>query len=148
MTDVGQVSSILPAARPQGMTALLRNFRDLDLAEEAFQEASVRAMKAWPGRGPPHDAAAWLIMVGRNAAIDTVRRQSRLQPLPPEELISDLADAETVAADEIDRPGYRDDLLRRFFLSVHPALRGTQQIALAWRIVSGLSVKQIARAFL
>src|SRR5215475_957243 len=148
MTDVGHVSSILTAARPQAMAALLRNFRDLDLAEEALQEASVRAMKAWPGNGPPHDAAAWLIMVGRNAAIDTVRRQSRLQPLPPEELISDLADAETVAADEIDKADYRDDILRLLFICCHPDLPAAQQIALALRIVSGLSVKQIARAFL
>src|SRR5215475_7537812 len=148
MTDVGHVSSILTAARPQAMAALLRNFRDLDLAEEALQEASVRAMKAWPGNGPPHDAAAWLIMVGRNAAIDAVRRWRRLQPLPPEELISDLADAETVAADRIDEADFRDDILRLLFICCHPDLPAAQQIAVALRIVSGLSVKQIARAFL
>jgi len=139
---------MLTAAKPQAVAALLRNFRDLDLAEEAFQEACLRALKAWPKNGPPRDAAAWLIMVGRNAAIDTVRRQARLQPLPPEELISDLADAETAVADQIDEADYRDDILRLLFICCHPGLPATQQIALALRIVSGLSVKQIARAFL
>jgi RNA polymerase sigma-70 factor (ECF subfamily) len=148
VTDADWISSMLTAAKPQAVAALLRNFRDLDLAEEAFQEACLRALKAWPKNGPPRDAAAWLIMVGRNAAIDTVRRQARLQPLPPEELISDLADAETAVADQIDEADYRDDILRLLFICCHPGLPATQQIALALRIVSGLSVKQIARAFL
>lgn len=148
MTDAGWISSILTAARPQAVAALLRNFRDLDLAEEVFQEACLRALKTWPKNGPPRDAAAWLIMVGRNAGIDTVRRRSRLQLLPPEELISDLTDAEAAAADRIDEADYRDDILRLLFICCHPDLLATQQIALALRIVSGLSVPQIARAFL
>ena len=148
MTDVDYISSVLTAARPHVVAALLRKIRDLDLAEEAFQEACLRALKTWPKNGPPHDAAAWLIMVGRNAAIDAVRRWSRLQPLPPEELISDLADAETIAADRIDEADYRDDILRLLFICCHADLPAAQQIALALRIVSGLSVKQIARAFL
>ncbi len=147
-TDASWISSALTAARPQAVAALWRKFRDLDLAEEAFQEACLRALKSWPQNGPPRDAAAWLIMVGKNAAIDTVRRQSRLQSLPPEELISDLADAETAAADRIDEGDYRDDILRLLFICCHPDLAATQQIALALRIVSGLSVKQIARCFL
>jgi RNA polymerase sigma-70 factor (ECF subfamily) len=142
------ISSILAAARPHAVAALLRNFRDLDLAEEVFQEACLRALKTWPRNGPPRDAAAWLIMVGRNVAIDTVRRRSRLQLLPPEELISDLTDAEAAVADRIDEADYRDDILRLLFICCHPELPATQQIALALRIVSGLSVPQIARAFL
>src|SRR5215469_16275777 len=96
----------------------------------------------------PRDAAAWLIMVGRNVAIDTVRRRSRLQLLPPEELMSDLTDAEAAVADRIDEADYRDDILRLLFICCHPDLPAPQQIALALRIVSGLSVPQIARAFL
>src|SRR5262249_13433133 len=98
--------------------------------------------------GPPRDAAAWLIMVGRNVAIDTVRRRSRLHLLPPEELISDLTDTEAAVADRIDEADYRDDILRLLFICCHPELPATQQIALALRIVSGLSVPQIARGFL
>ena len=130
------------------MAALVRNFRDLDLAEEAFQEACLRALRTWPQNGPPRDAAAWLIMVGKNAAIDTVRRQRREQPLPPEELISDLSDAEASTVARIDEADYRDDILRLLFVCCHPQLPATQQIALALRIVSGLSPRQIARAFL
>ncbi|MGE3710052.1 MAG: RNA polymerase sigma factor [Hyphomicrobiaceae bacterium] len=148
MTDAVWIDAILIAARPQAVAALLRQFRDLDTAEEAYQEACLRALKAWPKTGPPRDAAAWLIMVGKNATIDTVRRQSRLSPLPPEELISDLADAETEAAERLDHADYRDDILRLLFICCHPDLPATQQIALALRIVSGLTVKQIARAFL
>ncbi|MBV8524903.1 MAG: RNA polymerase sigma factor [Acetobacteraceae bacterium] len=142
------ISAALKAARPQAVAALLRYFRDLDAAEEAFQEACLRALKSWPKNGPPRDAAAWLIMVGKNAGIDGVRKQAREQPLPPEELISDLADAEQGAVDRIDEADYRDDILRLLFACCHPRLPATQQIALALRIVSGLSVAQIARAFL
>ncbi|MBV1695056.1 MAG: hypothetical protein KGP27_11395 [Hyphomicrobiales bacterium] len=67
MTDTAWIGSVLTAARPQAVAALLRYFRNLDAAEEAFQEASLRALRAWPKNGPPRDAAAWLIMVGKNA---------------------------------------------------------------------------------
>ncbi len=148
MSDTGWISNVLTAARPQAVAALLRYFRDLDTAEEAYQEACLRALKAWPTNGPPRDAASWLIMVGKNSAIDHVRRQRRLQPLPPDELISDLSDAEAELADRVDEADYRDDILRLLFVCCHPELPATQQIALALRIVSGLSVRQIASAFL
>ena len=148
MIDAAWIASVLNAARPQAVAALLRYFRDLDTAEEAFQEACLRALKTWSKNGPPRDAAAWLIMVAKNAAIDNKRRLAREQPLPPEELISDLSDAEAAIADRIDTNDYRDDILRLLFVCCHPDLPATQQIALALRIVSGLTVKQIARAFL
>ena len=77
------------------MGALLRYFRDMDRAEEAFQDACLRALKSWPEKGPPRDPTAWLILVGRNAALDGVRKQSRNTELPPDEVISDLDDAES-----------------------------------------------------
>ena len=130
------------------MGALLRYFRDLDTAEEAFQEACLRALKTWPQNGPPRDAAAWLIFVGRNAAMDDVRRRAKQVALPDEAAISDLDDAESELAERLDGAHYRDDVLRLLFICCHPELPSTQQIALALRIVCGLSVKQIARAFL
>jgi RNA polymerase sigma-70 factor (ECF subfamily) len=148
VNDSDWISAVLTSARPQVIAALLRRFRDLDAAEEAFQEASLRALKAWPKNGPPRDAAAWLIMVGKNATIDTVRRQSRLRPLPADDQISDLADVEGPTVDQIDEADYRDDILRLLFICCHAELPATQQIALALRIVSGLTVSQIARAFL
>ena len=148
MSELAWIDAALTAARPQAIGALLRYFRDLDLAEEAFQDASLRALRSWPQKGPPRDAAAWLIMVGRNAAIDQVRRRSRQEALPDEETLSDLDDVETPLAERLDGADYRDDVLRLLFICCHPDLPATQQIALALRIVSGLSVKQIARAFL
>ena len=148
MSDLGWIDPVLAAARPQAMGALLRYFRNLDTAEEAFQEACLRALKTWPQNGPPRDAAAWLIMVGRNAAMDDVRRRARQTALPDEEQLSDLDDVETPMAERLDGEHYKDDILRLLFVCCHPELPATQQIALALRIVCGLTVKQIARAFL
>jgi RNA polymerase sigma-70 factor, ECF subfamily len=148
VTDLAWIDAALTSARPQALGALLRYFRDLDLAEEAFQEACLRALRHWPQNGPPREPAAWLIMVGRNVALDQVRRRSKQEALPDEETISDLGDAETELAERLDGAHYRDDILRLLFICCHPDLPATQQIALALRIVSGLSVAQIARAFL
>jgi RNA polymerase sigma-70 factor (ECF subfamily) len=148
VTDLAWIDTALTSARPQALGALLRYFRDLDAAEEAFQNACLRALKSWPQNGPPRDPVAWLILVGRNAGLDQVRRQARQQPLPPEAEVSDLDDAEDALAERLDGAHYRDDILRLLFICCHPDLPATQQIGLALRIVSGLSVRQIARAFL
>jgi RNA polymerase sigma-70 factor, ECF subfamily len=148
VSDLTWIDAALTSARPQALGALLRYFRDLDRAEEAFQDACLRALKHWPQNGPPRDPAAWLIFVGRNVAIDEVRRRRKEEVLPPDEVISDLDDAEEALVDRLDGAHYRDDILRLMFICCHPDLPATQQIALALRIVSGLSVKQIARAFL
>ncbi|HEY6257835.1 MAG TPA: RNA polymerase sigma factor [Xanthobacteraceae bacterium] len=150
MTDpeLAWIESALTAARPQAIGALLRYFRNLDTAEEAFQEACLRALKHWRQNGPPRDPAAWLIFVGRNVAIDAARRRGREEALPPDEIISDLDDAETALAERLDDTHYRDDILRLLFICCHPDLPATQQVALALRVVSGLSVPEIARAFL
>jgi RNA polymerase sigma-70 factor (ECF subfamily) len=149
VTDLRWIDAALTSARPQAVAALLRYFRDLDTAEEAFQEASLRALKVWPVKGPPRDPAAWLIFVGRNTALDDKRRRSKEQALPSEEaLADDDDDAQATLADQLDAEHYRDDILRLLFICCHPELPATQQIALALRIVSGLTVKEIARAFL
>ena len=148
MIDDAWLEAALAAARPQAMGALLRYFRELDAAEEAFQEACLRALQRWPQEGPPRNPAAWLIQVGRNAELDQVRRRARNRELPSEELLSDLDDAEAALAENLDASHYRDDVLRLLFICCHPDLPAAQQIALALRVVSGLSVKEIARAFL
>jgi RNA polymerase sigma-70 factor (ECF subfamily) len=80
--------------------------------------------------------------------LDGVRKQSRTTQLPPDEEISDLEDTESALAERLDGSHYRDDVLRLLFICCHPDLPATQQIALALRIVSGLTVAQIARVFL
>lgn len=148
MNDLSWIDQALSAVRPQVVGALMRYFRDLDTAEEAFQEACLRALKNWPRKGPPRDHAAWLIFVGRNAGVDDIRKRSRQQALPDEEVLSDLEDAEPSMAERLDSADYRDDVLRLLFICCHPDLPSTQQIALALRIVSGLTVEEIASAFL
>jgi RNA polymerase sigma-70 factor (ECF subfamily) len=148
VSEIAWIDPLLRSARPQAIGALLRYFRDLDQAEEAFQEACLRALRNWPVNGPPRDPAAWLILVGRNVALDDVRRRSRSEPLPDDAELSDLGDAEADIAERLDDSHYRDDVLRLLFICCHPDLPAVQQIALALRVVSGLSVKEIARAFL
>lgn len=148
MTPLAWVDAALTTARPQAIGALLRYFRDLDTAEEAFQDACLRALKTWPQQGPPRDPAAWLIMVGRNVALDSMRRRAKQVALPDEQTLSDTDDAETATVERLDDSHYRDDILRLLFICCHPDVPVVQQIALALRIVCGLSVAQIARAFL
>ncbi len=146
MTDLAWIEAALISARPQALSALVRYFRDVDLAEEAFQDASLRALKSWPENGPPRNPAAWLILVGRNIAIDQTRRKKKQTALPETDIAAD--DDETSLAERLDEAHYRDDVLRLLFICCHPELPPAQQVAVALRIVSGLTVKQIARAFL
>jgi RNA polymerase sigma-70 factor, ECF subfamily len=147
VTDLAWIDAALVSARPQAVGALLRYFRDLDVAEEAFQNASLRALEAWPRNGPPRDPAAWLIFVGRNAAIDAARRARKQTELPDDDAPDDDRRADELV-DRLDAADYRDDILRLLFICCHPELPASQQLAVALRIVSGLTVPQIARAFL
>ena len=76
MHDPAYIDLAILGARPKAMAALLRYFRDLDTAEEAFQEACLKALKSWPLKGPPRDPTAWLVLVGRNAGVDGRREAS------------------------------------------------------------------------
>src|SRR5689334_17409704 len=116
VTDMAWIEAAIASARPQAMAALLRYFRNLDTAEEAFQEACLRALQRWTQNGPPRDPAAWLILVGRNFALDEVRQRNKEVPLPPDELISNLDDAESELAERLDSSHYRDDILRLLFI--------------------------------
>lgn len=138
----------LAEARPRVLGALLRALRDLDAAEDAFQTACLRALRTWPERGVPSDPAAWLIVAGRNAAVDAARRLKRQEPLADEATLSDLEDAEARAVERLDDGRYPDDVLRLLFICCHPGLPTAHQVALALRIVCGLPVPRIARAFL
>jgi len=146
MHDPAHIDIAISGARPKAIAALLRYFRDLDTAEEAFQEACLRALQSWPHKGPPRDPTAWLVMVGRNAALDAKRRSRGIEPLPDADALTDARD--DLTPERLDESHYGDDILRLLFMCGHPTLPATQQIALALRIVSGLTVEQIARAFL
>ena len=149
MSDqASHIRATLTAVRPQVLGALVRYFRDLDIAEEALQVSCLKALQVWPTQGPPRNPSAWLILVGRNAGIDENRRRSRAGPLPPDSRLPMPDDSETAAIERLDGSHFRDDILRLLFVCCHPDLPVTQQIALALRIVSGMPATRIARAFL
>jgi RNA polymerase sigma-70 factor (ECF subfamily) len=148
VTNAGSFGAELSAARPRAIGAFLRYFRDLAVAEEAFHEACLRALDTWPTQGLPSDPLAWLIVVGRNAALDQARRSAKQLALPPEEQLSELGDVEQPLVERLDAGHYPDDVLRLLFICCHPDLGPHEQVALALRVVSGLSVKEIACAFL
>jgi RNA polymerase sigma-70 factor (ECF subfamily) len=145
MHDPAHIDVALSGARPKAIAALLRYFRNLDTAEEAFQEACLRALQTWPRQGFPREPTAWLVTVGRNAALDARRRDRPISALAGAD---NLADPGNDPPESLDEGHYRDDILRLLFVCGHPSLPATQQLALALRIVSGLTVEQIAKAFL
>lgn len=144
------LSTHLKAARPRVLAALNRVFGDIDLAEDAFQEASLRALKSWRQDNLPQDPAAWLIVAGRNAGIDAIRKKRLEKSAEPADLdpAFDGPHPEEALTRSIDQAAFRDDILRLLFTVCHPVLRREQQIALALKVVAGLSVEEIARAFL
>ncbi|TYC51496.1 RNA polymerase sigma factor [Rhodobacterales bacterium] len=144
------LSTHLKAVRPRVLAALNRVFGDIDLAEDAFQEASLRALKSWRQDDLPQDPAAWLIVAGRNAGIDAIRKKRLETSAVPEDLETtfDGAHPEEDLTRALDQAAFRDDILRLLFTVCHPVLRREQQIALALKVVAGLTVEEIARAFL
>lgn len=132
--------------RPQAIAALTRQFRDLDLAEDAFADACVKALATWE-RAPPRDPYAWLLHAARNIGIDRLRKARRHQRLL-ETKVWPATELEDSTADRTCDSGLRDDVLRLLFICCHPALSRQDQLALALKIVVGMSVEEIARAFL
>jgi RNA polymerase sigma-70 factor (ECF subfamily) len=126
-------------------SALAIRFRDLDLAEEAFAIACLRALETWARDGPPRDAAAWLYAVGRRRAFDLGRRaQVRANALP--DTPEPPPDPETILLAAFEP--IPDERLRLIFVCCHPALAPETRIALTLRTLCGLSVERIARAWL
>lgn len=128
------------------IAALAATFRDLDLAEEAFAEACARAAAVWP-TAPPLDGAAWLYAAARRHAVDMIRRRNTRQRLSlsatepePEPSAEDLLISETRLIP--------DERLRLIFVCCHPAVAPEARAALTLRLICGLSVAEIARAFL
>lgn len=149
MTKSSPLARHFVSARPRAMAALTRYFRTVDLAEDAYQEACMRAVKSWTTKGLPKDPTAWLILVGRNAGIDALRRrETERAAFEGLETRQNLDDVEADYADAIDTSDYRDDVLRLLFMCCHDELTVQDQLALALKIVVGFSVEEIARAFL
>lgn len=127
------------------LASMIRHSGSFEAAEEALQDAFLKALKAWPGTGIPRNPAAWLTTVARRQAIDARRRSRFTQPLPvvAEELLPAVSD--TAFTEEESMP---DDRLRLLFTCCHPALNQDARIALTLRTLGGLTTPEIARAFL
>ncbi|ORW44167.1 RNA polymerase subunit sigma-24 [Mycobacterium paraense] len=126
------------------VAALARWSGDLTIAEDAVQEACAEALRAWPRDGMPDSPGGWLVTVARNRARDRLRRESAR---PGKELAA-VMDEILARTDGVDPHPVRDDELRMMFTCAHPALDRPSQLALTLRLVSGLTVGEIARALL
>jgi RNA polymerase sigma-70 factor (ECF subfamily) len=122
------------------VATLIRDLRDIDLAEDALQDALATALVAWPRAGVPSSPGAWLTVTARRKAIDRLRRERRLA-----ELVTELEQQTEEAVDEETIP---DERLSLIFTCCHPSLSPDAQVALTLRLVGGLTTGEIARAFL
>jgi RNA polymerase sigma-70 factor, ECF subfamily len=126
----------------RAVAVLVRVFGDIDLAEEAVQDAFTTAVASWPGSGLPPAPAGWIITTARNRAIDRLRRESSRHDRHAQAM---LLQARGEPHEESPVP---DDRLRLIFTCCHPALARGAQVALTLRLLGGLSTPEIARAFL
>lgn len=131
--------------RPRAIAALTRYFRDVEIAEEAYAEACLKAVAHWRTNPVPRDPLAWILKVARNSGLDTVRKAQRQRTILAAHPI-DMGESDKDAV--LDPDEVRDDVLRLLFICCHPALAHPDQIALALRIVGGLTIEEIARGFL
>jgi RNA polymerase sigma-70 factor (ECF subfamily) len=143
----GQIEKIFRDEAGRALATLIRLVGDFDLAEDALQEAFAVALERWPNEAPPDNPRAWLVNVGRNKAIDRMRRKiafrDREQQVAHEiELNASSAEA------TLDISVFDDDMLRLIFTCCHPAFAVEVQVALTLRTVCGLTTPQVARAFL
>jgi RNA polymerase sigma-70 factor, ECF subfamily len=142
-----EIEKIFRDEAGRALATLIRLVGDFDLAEDALQDAVAVALERWPAADPPSNPRAWLVNVGRNKAIDRVRRQIAFRgkqgELTHELLLDAAASGETCDSMALD-----DDMLRLIFICCHPAFAADVQVALTLRTVCGLTTAQVARAFL
>src|SRR6476620_4762839 len=145
MTPV-EVEKIFRGEAGRALATLIRLVGDFDLAEDSLQDAFAVALERWSDAGLPSNPRAWLVHVGRNKAIDRVRRnvtfRGKQQELAHEILLNVSAPGEDTD-NALD-----DDMLRLIFTCCHPSFAAEVQVALTLRTVCGLTTTQVARAFL
>jgi len=127
----------------RAVASLVRLCGDIDIAEEAVQEAFVVALERWPVSGVPPSPAGWIITTARNRAIDRARRESSRHDRHTQAALLHAADAGAAGVGPVP-----DDQLRLIFTCCHPALAPEAQVALTLRLIAGLQTPEIARAFL
>lgn len=143
------VATVIAEHRPRLLAALIRWLGDFELAEDALQDACVRAMRHWPVAGAPDDPVAWLLTVARRGALDTLRRdrarREKTEGLRPYPVVSDPWRDDAGEGGILAEIG--DERLSLLFTCCHPALSLDARVALTLQAVAGLTAAQIARAF-
>src|SRR3954447_24841450 len=130
----------------RALATLIRLVGDFDLAQDALQDAFAVALERWPLDHPPSNARAWLVNVGRNKAIDRVRRTIAFRGR--QQQLDHHLELNATASDEVADETFDDDMLRLIFTCCHPSFAAEVQVALTLRTVCGLTTGQVARAFL
>lgn len=132
------------------MAALISQFADFTLAEDALQDAFLQALESWQTDGVPHNPAAWLTTVAKRRAVDKVRRQAAFAHRHADlHALSQLEQPDPADEDDSEmRDNFPDERLKLMFTCCHPSLSLEAQIALTLRTLGGLSTAEIARAFL
>jgi RNA polymerase sigma-70 factor, ECF subfamily len=144
--DQAEVGRIFRKESGRSVATLIRVVGDIDLAEDAVQEAFAVALRKWPADGLPPNPGGWITTTARNRAIDRLRRESRGRELLGEVAALSPGDQEPDMPEETG--AVPDDRLRLIFTCCHPALSTQAQVALTLRLLGGLSTTQVARAFL
>jgi RNA polymerase sigma-70 factor (ECF subfamily) len=143
----GDIETIFRNEAGRALATLIRLVGDFDLAEDALQDAFAAALESWPAGEQPANPRAWLVNVGRNKAIDRIRRSIAFRGKQPE-LLREIELAGSDAGDAGDNAMLDDDMLRLIFTCCHPAFAMEVQVALTLRTVCGLTTLQVARGFL
>jgi RNA polymerase sigma-70 factor, ECF subfamily len=141
------IESIFRNEAGRALATLIRLVGDFDVAEDALQDAFAAALENWPAGERPANPRAWLVNVGRNKAIDRIRRRIAFHG-KQQELLREIELAGSDASDAGDDATLDDDMLRLIFICCHPAFAMEVQVALTLRTVCGLTTLQVARAFL
>jgi RNA polymerase sigma-70 factor (ECF subfamily) len=144
--DQAEVGRIFREESGRSVAALIRVVGDIDVAEDAVQEAFAVALRKWPGDGLPPNPGGWITTTARNRAVDRLRRESRGRELLGEVAVL-LPGHNDPGLPEEEGP-VQDDRLRLIFTCCHPALSTQAQVALTLRLLGGLSTTQVARSFL
>jgi RNA polymerase sigma-70 factor (ECF subfamily) len=131
----------------RAVSVLVRRFGDIDLAEEAVQDAFATAVQRWPEEGVPPSPAGWLITTARNRIIDRLRREASRDDRHTEAALRHGRPLVDLQEDVVDEE-IGDERLRLMFTCCHPALSLNAQVALTLRLLGGLTTEAIARAFL
>src|SRR2546426_7165037 len=126
----------------RAVAVLVRVFGDIDMAEEAVQDAFTAAVQRWPSTGLPPNPAGWIITTAHNRAIDRLRREASREDRHAQ------AARLHARGEPAEEGAVRDDRLRLIFTCCHPALAPGAQVALTLRLLGGLTTAEIARAFL